>query len=70
LWPHGRLVVELDGYTDHSTPSAFERDRHRDYELIVSGYRVLRITNDEVKRDLEAAVSKIRDIVRLQNPRN
>lgn len=68
LWTQGRVVVELDGYPDHSLREAFERDRHRDYELSLSGYQVLRITNDEVVRDLEAAVGKIRDIVRLRKP--
>ncbi len=64
LWAEGRLVVELDGFADHGMRDAFERDRHRDYELLLSGYRVLRITNDEINRDLEAAVGKIRDVVR------
>ncbi len=50
LWPEGAVVVELDGYPDHSARDAFERDRHRDYELLMSGYQVLRITNDEVTR--------------------
>lgn len=66
LWSDGRVVVELDGYADHSVRDAFERDRHRDYELMISGYTVLRITNDEVQRDLEAAVGKIRDVVKLK----
>jgi very-short-patch-repair endonuclease len=66
LWSEGKLIVEFDGYADHGTPFAFERDRHRDYELMMTGYRVLRIANDEVHRDLEAAVSKIRDVVRYQ----
>jgi very-short-patch-repair endonuclease len=63
LWLDGRVVVELDGYADHGLREAFERDRHRDYELMISGFQVLRITNDEVQRDLEAAVGKIRDVV-------
>ncbi len=33
LWAEGRLVVELDGYADHGTRAAFQRDRHRDFEL-------------------------------------
>jgi very-short-patch-repair endonuclease len=65
LWPAGRLVVELDGYQDHSTAAAFERDRHRDYELLLNGYRVLRITNAEVQRDSMGALEKIRDVVRF-----
>jgi len=66
LWAEGRLVVELDGHSDHSPRAAFERDRHRDYELTLSGYIVLRIANDEVERDLEGSIEKIRDLVKYR----
>lgn len=66
LWPEGRLVVELDGYADHSRRDAFAADRHRDYELALSGYTVLRLANEEILRDLEMAVEKIRDMVKLR----
>jgi very-short-patch-repair endonuclease len=59
-------VVELDGYGDHNTRAAFARDRHRDYELALSGYAVLRIANDEAALDIGRAVEKIRDMVRLR----
>jgi len=63
LWREGGLVVELDGYADHSRPDSFASDRHRDYELTLSGYTVLRLANDEVHQDVEKAIDKIRDIV-------
>ncbi|MFG1397279.1 endonuclease domain-containing protein [Roseixanthobacter pseudopolyaromaticivorans] len=66
LWPEGRLVVECDGFSDHGTRGAFLRDRHRDYELMLSGYMVLRLANDEVTQDYQKAVEKIRDLVRLR----
>jgi very-short-patch-repair endonuclease len=44
---------------------AFVHDRHRDYELAMSGYTVLRLTNDEIAQDLEKAIEKIRDLVTL-----
>lgn len=64
IWPAGRLVVELDGYADHGTRAAFVRDRHRDYELTLSGYTVLRLPNDEIMQDCWLALEKIRDLVR------
>ncbi|QRG04597.1 DUF559 domain-containing protein [Xanthobacter dioxanivorans] len=64
LWAEGRLVVELDGYADHGTRTAFVRDRHRDYELTLSGYTVLRLPNEEVVQDCGLALEKIRDLVR------
>ena len=44
-WPEHRLVVELDGHEFHRTRGAFERDRIRDAELQLAGYRVLRVTH-------------------------
>lgn len=66
LWREGRLVVELDGYADHGTRAAFGRDRHRDFELTLSGYTVLRLPNDEIAQDCWLALEKIRDLVRYR----
>jgi very-short-patch-repair endonuclease len=66
VWIDGRLAVELDGYADHATRRAFIGDRHRDYELMLSVYAVLRLANDEVVQDFGRAVEKIRDLVRLR----
>jgi very-short-patch-repair endonuclease len=66
LWPEGRLVVEVDGYEYHSNRLAFSLDRRRDYELLVSGYLVLRLPHDEVMDDVEVAIEKIRDLVRFR----
>jgi very-short-patch-repair endonuclease len=65
VWMQGRLVVELDGYDSHGNRAAFMHDRHRDYELALSGYTVLRLANDEVAQDIARAVEKIRDLVDL-----
>jgi very-short-patch-repair endonuclease len=65
VWTQGRMVVELDGYGSHGNRAAFMYDRHRDYELTLSGYTVLRLANDEIAQDIEKAVEKIRDIVHV-----
>lgn len=65
LWREGRIVVELDG-PDHQFDPKFGNDRHRDYELLVAGYLVLRITNDQVETDLPRAIEKIRAVVRFR----
>lgn len=44
LWREQRLVAELDGFEHHRTRQAFERDRDRDTELLLAGYRVIRVT--------------------------
>jgi hypothetical protein len=66
VWLEGRLVIELDGYPDHATRGAFISDRHRDYELALSDYTVLRLANDEIVQDFGRAIEKIRDLVRLR----
>jgi len=65
LWARGRLAIEIDGYGSHGNRMAFMQDRHRDYELILSGFLVLRLTNDEIAEDLEKALEKIRDVVKF-----
>ncbi len=65
LWREGRIAVELDG-PEHCREPNYGRDRHRDYELLVAGYHVLRLTNAEVETDLARAVEKIRRVVRLR----
>ncbi len=65
LWRDGRVAVELDG-PEHQTDPKFANDRHRDYELLVAGYLVLRITNDQVDTDLQSAIEKIRAVVRFR----
>jgi very-short-patch-repair endonuclease len=68
LWREGRVVVELDGPEHQSDPN-FANDRHRDFELLVSGYLVLRITNDQAETDLQHAMEKIRAVVRFRRSR-
>jgi very-short-patch-repair endonuclease len=63
VWTAGKLVVEVDGFEFHSDRGAFSRDRRRDFELIISGYLVLRLPQDEVVEDVELAIEKIRDVV-------
>lgn len=62
-----RIVVEIDG-PEHQASPKFAQDRHRDYELLVAGYLVLRLTNDQVAADLQRAIEKIRAVVRLRRP--
>jgi very-short-patch-repair endonuclease len=66
LWREGKVIVEIDGYRTHGNEFSFTEDRNRDYELLISGYLVLRITHDEVINDLEVVVEKVRDVVRFR----
>lgn len=66
VWLEGKVVVEIDGYRCHSSRSAFAGDRHRDYELQLSGFLVLRLPHEAVMTDVELAIDKVRDFVSLR----
>jgi very-short-patch-repair endonuclease len=63
LWEDARLVVELDSRSFHNTVAAFERDRKRDMDLQLAGYRVLRITHTRLRLEPEAVVHAIRRLL-------
>jgi very-short-patch-repair endonuclease len=69
VWFDGKIVVEIDSYRFHSSRSDFANDRHRDYELQLSGFLVLRLTHHSVLADVELAMDKIRDLVNLRTGR-
>lgn len=41
-WPEQRLVVELDGYANHSSRAQLHKDHQRDLKLRAAGIRVVR----------------------------
>ncbi|QLQ12215.1 MAG: DUF559 domain-containing protein [Brevundimonas sp.] len=52
------LVIEIDGY-HHTLPERQVRDLERDAWFADNGFRVLRIDESELKRDLSAVVQQI-----------
>jgi len=60
-WPSDGLVIEVDAYSTHSSPTAFERDRRKDAELGALGLEVQRFSADRVRNECEAVVAWIRD---------
>lgn len=60
LWEEQRLVVETDGEQTHGTSAAFRRDRRRDQVLMDAGYRVPRVTWDQLEDEPEAVVALVR----------
>jgi very-short-patch-repair endonuclease len=59
LWREQRLIVEIDGYTYHSSRSAFERDRTKDGTMAAAGYLVLRITWLQMAHERYAVVVRL-----------
>ena len=59
VWEEQRLVVELDSRAFHDTRAAFERDRKRDAELQLAGYRLLRVTDRRLEREPQAVLADV-----------
>jgi hypothetical protein len=58
-WPGERLIVETDG-RHHATRARFESDRARDALLIAIGWRVMRFTRRQVRRDPAEVAARVR----------
>jgi hypothetical protein len=66
LWEQARVVVETDGRETHETPTAFQSDRRRDQLLASAGYRVLRVTWNQIHREREAVLDRVSRAVSLR----
>jgi very-short-patch-repair endonuclease len=60
LFAAQRLVVEADSYRYHRSRRAFERDRERDAILARAGYRTLRFTDRQMRRQASEVAETIR----------
>jgi very-short-patch-repair endonuclease/predicted transcriptional regulator of viral defense system len=60
LWAEQKLIVELDGWDGHSTPTAFRADRARDRRLRVAGYSVTRIAWAQLDDEPEQLAADLR----------
>jgi len=63
LWRQERVIVELDGFAFHKSRAQFEKDRRRDANFTVAGYRVLRITQERLQNEPEAVLAEIRALL-------
>lgn len=52
-YPEAQLVIEADGFEWHSGRQVFESDRIRQNELVALGWRVIRVTKDQLKNHSE-----------------
>jgi len=60
-WEEVRLLLECDGHRWHDPVDARDRDRRRDNEVARLGWRVLRVSWDEVVRQPASVVKLVRD---------
>lgn len=64
LWPGAKLVIELDSWEHHGHRAAFERDRARDPQFLIAGYRTIRVTHRRLDREAPQLASEIRQLLR------
>ncbi|GAA2037353.1 type IV toxin-antitoxin system AbiEi family antitoxin domain-containing protein [Agromyces tropicus] len=57
-----RLVIEIDGQGFHTGPE-FERDRRRDFELMLRGYLVVRVSYAMVMREWDAVRGGLLELI-------
>jgi len=63
LWRSERVIVELDGRDNHSSPSQMERDRRKDLQLRAAGYVVVRYTWAQITFEAHAVIADLRAIL-------
>jgi very-short-patch-repair endonuclease len=60
--PDAKIGIELDGYAYHSTPEAFTRDRRRERDLELAGWRIIRFSGSEVNRDADDCIRQAAEL--------
>ena len=68
LFPEHKLVIELDGRAWHDDPLTRELDAERQAILEAHGYRVLRITWDQLVRHPQQTLARIAAALRTATP--
>ena len=59
VWPHARLIVELDSWGFHRGRAQFESDRRRDARLLVASYRSTRLTQRRLAEDRKMVIQEL-----------
>ena len=62
-----RVVVEVDGPV-HARPSQQDSDRERDIYLRGQGYRIVRVTNQEVSLHMPSVLRRIATVLDASTP--
>jgi very-short-patch-repair endonuclease len=70
LWPDADLIGEMDGWKSHGTRRAFRKGRRRDRRLGAAGYRVVRITEGQVRDEPRDLAADLRALLTRPLPRS
>ena len=63
VWRAQRVIVEADGFGSHKSRQAFENDRRRDQRLIRVGWRVVRVTDRQLRSERARIAALIIDLL-------
>jgi very-short-patch-repair endonuclease len=58
-WPEFRFAVELDVFETHGTRAAFERDRKRQEDLLLTGIAMTRVTGPRLEREPREVIRRV-----------
>jgi very-short-patch-repair endonuclease len=58
-----RLIIELDSWEFHSHRGAFEKDRSRDADHLLGGYRTVRVTHRRLGDEPERLAAQSRALL-------
>ena len=59
LWREHGLIVEFDSVEFHADARAFQSDRARDAYMLTRGYRVMRVTWEQLVDEPEVVLARI-----------
>jgi very-short-patch-repair endonuclease len=65
LIPEWRAIVEADSRRWHTRVADFERDRQRDNEAVVHGYRPVRFTWHALNHEVDRVLAALEGLRRL-----
>jgi len=63
MWRAARLIVGADSVRFHDTHSAFQRDRWREQEFQLAGWRVSHCTWEQIEREPRRLATHIRGLL-------
>jgi very-short-patch-repair endonuclease len=67
-WPEARLIGELDDFQSHRTRRAMSKDRRRDRRLLTATFRVVRITEAQLRSEPAELAADLLDLTTYNRP--
>ena len=58
-FPKEKIGIECDGEHWHSSDSSKKRDRFKDYVMMQKGWKIVRFTETEIKKDVSICINTL-----------